>query len=936
MTRFGPLLALPLICAASVFDTPELRIAPSPALPAQIHLAPGVRVLDFDVSPAGPQVALLTANTAGAREVLFWDIGHPQPVGIWALPAAFAARSIVWHPQAEALFLTGSQGQRYIIVRLEKAKGVWASRQIYTSSREIRRLVAGPRPYLPQENEKLRKPVSAYRLFFGLRAPNGAYSIHSITENGQREYQMLGRRESFTVFPEAGANPSELVAASALPVGFHPAGHLLIWEDAGNCFHVAGYDRDHWETNTPLLGRDLCGGAVSATPNGAGILQWRPGTEGVDLLLQHSTASSRQAAGYQLISAPSSVPDGRGIVGVTRTSTGFDLNYIPVQVPLADVTNAWMYTESSQDTQLLAGHGGLFRDLKKDDQLYQLYDSENYACGKDLDESTPTRPYLVTTDSLWELFAAAYEGMFIVRERQVAMPAFAEFVSQAAAALRQSSPQSPWTAVFAALAALQSRPEASPEAMRILQATGSRQSSVTGAGFDYGELQPRGHYTATPEAQRYFRAFRYLTRIQDPKWSTDELRQLPAPVRAAALRWIASYQEMIASSRAPLVWQDSPFQPAAFIRHPGQMPVLFPLSWGFDNEALFSATYHAELPAAEQIVGAGGPRLLPSALDVAAALGSGFARQLLSAEIAKYPPLNNALNQLAARYQPSAGANLYQQWIDGLAVQWADSVASPNGELDADLWRAKRLQTGLASWATLRHATVLVNERNSAECGEGAFEFIEMRPPRGYVEPDPRTFGRIAELFASAAKMLTSGRGLAGSLPAGEIVQQSQESLQLGLFRRLSETAAKARLFQDIAGKEIRGEPLTADDYEEILYFGRVAEHHFLIYRSLANKDLALSTPNPIPKIADIADVAGSAPYQMAAVGRPLEWDHTVPFFGRRQIVKGAAYSFYELLSDKLLDDADWLKQLPTQPHPAWVSPYVSANELSCPPRKPF
>jgi hypothetical protein len=115
-----------------------------------------------------------------------------------------------------------------------------------------------------------------------------------------------------------------------------------------------------------------------------------------------------------------------------------------------------------------------------------------------------------------------------------------------------------------------------------------------------------------------------------------------------------------------------------------------------------------------------------------------------------------------------------------------------------------------------------------------------------------------------------------------------------------------------------------------------VAEHHFLIYKSLANKDLALSNPDPMPKVADISDVAGGAPYGLVAVGRPLEWDHAVPFFGRREMVKGAAYSFYELLSAKLLDDADWLKSLPTQRRPAWIAPFVSGNNLSCPPRKPF
>jgi hypothetical protein len=208
-----------------------------------------------------------------------------------------------------------------------------------------------------------------------------------------------------------------------------------------------------------------------------------------------------------------------------------------------------------------------------------------------------------------------------------------------------------------------------------------------------------------------------------------------------------------------------------------------------------------------------------------------------------------------------------------------------------------------------------------------------MRPPCGYVEPDPRTFERIAGLFDAAAKLVASADSAwSGNLPDAD---PAPESLKQGLLRRLGETASKARLFQSMAAKEIGGEPLTAAEYEEILHFGGVAEHHFLIFKSLANKDLALSTPNPIPKIADVAGGQGT-PYLMSAVGRPLEWDHTVPYFGRHEIVKGAAYSFYEFASTSLLNDQEWIAKLPSQPRPAWVAPYVSAAALSCPARNPF
>ncbi len=86
--------------------------------------------------------------------------------------------------------------------------------------------------------------------------------------------------------------------------------------------------------------------------------------------------------------------------------------------------NAWLFCDSNSDLDLFEKNGGLFRPLDCE-QLYRLYESENYYC-RGYDETTPTRPYLVTTDIFWELFAAAYEGLFIVKERDQAIPAFLE------------------------------------------------------------------------------------------------------------------------------------------------------------------------------------------------------------------------------------------------------------------------------------------------------------------------------------------------------------------------------------------------------------------------------------------------------------------------------------------------------------------------------
>jgi hypothetical protein len=65
-------------------------------------------------------------------------------------------------------------------------------------------------------------------------------------------------------------------------------------------------------------------------------------------------------------------------------------------------------------------------------------------------------------------------------------------------------------------------------------------------------------------------------------------------------------------------------------------------------------------------------------------------------------------------------------------------------------------------------------------------------------------------------------------------------------------------------------------------------------------------------------------PYLMSAVGNTMEWNYTVPFFGRHQIVKGSIYSYYEFSSDKSLTDQEWREKVETQEILPWIKPFVT------------
>jgi len=322
--------------------------------------------------------------------------------------------------------------------------------------------------------------------------------------------------------------------------------------------------------------------------------------------------------------------------------------------------------------------------------------------------------------------------------------------------------------------------------------------------------------------------------------------------------------------------------------------------------------------------------MLPSGLDLAAVMGNGFAEKLLESDYAQYPNLRKVIAGLKKNYRDHVQNkddrnNLYNGWLNAMAVQWADSIGSADDKGN-DIWQTKRLQTGLATWATLRHATILVNERTAAECGEGGFEEILMRAPRGFVEPDPETFGAIAGLFEQAVQYVSVN--LTGKPDFEEMDRASKQSLYDGIIFRLKEVAREARLFQTMAEKETKGEALSNEEYENILFIARVAEHNFLVFNSLSNKDYALSNPDPIAKIADAAGGGElHLPYLLVAVGNSMEWDHIVPFYGRHEIVKGSAYSYYEFESKQLLNDREWQEKVAGQEFLPWIKPFITSRK---------
>lgn len=910
-----------------VFDIPELKILASPDSEHSITFPKSEKVIDYDVSPKGGEVAAIVSKSERENSLRIWEIGKNELSDSFKLPENLQAKAIAWHPNANVLFIMGVISGKHQIFRVSRIGKEWSIKSIFSSPNPLRILVICPRPFIVSSDYSMVNNVKdyyTYRLFFGMDNGDKTFRTVSVTETGRKFYQVIGPLKTFTKAPEGEAEPSKMESVWALPIAFHPAGHQLIWQDQQNNFNLAIYNSKEWGGSKPLNIALPGNGTITPTPNGLGLIHWQNNKAGIGIYLFASKKEENQLQNCHFISTPSSTPDGKGIVGLTLSEGTYSLKYLPISVPLPDVVNAWMYNSSKEEMSLFQKNLGLFRP-NQFDQIYSLYDTENYYCGG-YNRNSPTRPYLVTTDIFWELFGAAYQGVFIVKEREEAMPDFWKFINEGFAYLKKSKSNSSWTSVFAVLQDLDKGNLQNSETRRIIEEKDCN-SPISGDQYSFSDLKPRGHYSSSPEMMKYFRAFRYFTTIYKEPQKIEELNTLPENIKSFAEKWITSYSGFISPSRAPLVWNNLKITIPDYCQYPQKEPTIFPLSWGFDNEILFSTVYHPKLPLEKQIIGPGGMRVLPSGIDIAAALGNNFADNLMESDYQKYPPLRKVIQSLKSNYQEKAGNsmsdNLYHKWMKAIAIQWMDTLNSTNGKKDRDIWQTKRLQTGLATWATLRHATVLVNERTVAECGEGGFEEILMRAPRGYVEPDPYTFAAIADLFDAAAKHVPKSIMANKDIKNDDGELKSKKSLYDGIVSRLKETADEARAFQAMAEKERRGEPLSNEENLKVLYVAGTAEHNFLVFNSLANKEYALSNPDPIGKITDVAGGSGF-PYLMAAVGNTMEWNQIVPFYGRHEIVKGSVYSYYEFESNKLLNDLEWRGKANKQEFLPWIKNFIT------------
>jgi hypothetical protein len=189
---------------------------------------------------------------------------------------------------------------------------------------------------------------------------------------------------------------------------------------------------------------------------------------------------------------------------------------------------------------------------------------------------------------------------------------------------------------------------------------------------------------------------------------------------------------------------------------------------------------------------------MASPYDVAFAMGSDRALPRLRDEMdepyaAALPGrLAAARRTMHAVVPTELDETIYNHWLAALVTVGSTDVDERLPRvMRTAAWHDHRLETLLASWAELRHDTVLVVEQTEA--------FFGCQYPQGYVEPLPELYRQLDQATAHVVEIYE--RGPFRDSFAGRTVPEWGEH-----FRQTMQRLAR------LSEQQLRGEPMSAED----------------------------------------------------------------------------------------------------------------------------
>jgi hypothetical protein len=335
--------------------------------------------------------------------------------------------------------------------------------------------------------------------------------------------------------------------------------------------------------------------------------------------------------------------------------------------------------------------------------------------------------------------------------------------------------------------------------------------------FDFSQFKPRGHYTDSAQLSRYFRAMMWLGRTDFRLIETQSdgsqvflRRQFEGVVALRALldssleplyqriddtvtAFVGEHDYMVIEQVTALLADLGVSSPGTLAAIPdatiaqavidggygaqriasqiminGDVVETLPLARSF---ALLGQRYVIDSEVFSNVVYDRIPgRMMPNPLDVAfSALRNGQAAVLLRPELESYgyAPKLAAMRTLSdAHGSEFWQANLYNVWLSSLqalspvAGLGQAENAGLSRTMRSEAWGRRLLNTQLASWAELRHDTILYAKQSYTTGAVCDF-------PDAYVDPYPEFFAKVEAYAATGQALLVQLGVLDDALLAG-------------------------------------------------------------------------------------------------------------------------------------------------------------------------
>lgn len=609
-------------------------------------------------------------------------------------------------------------------------------------------------------------------------------------------------------------------------------------------------------------------------------------------------------------------------------------------------------------------------------EFYQLYESSRYS----------SLPVFVTTDSIFHVYHLIFDKMLRDLEKTSFIPILNELTTAMlnssmqqydslkgtdleAAALRNVA----YFTVPAEILGLKTNVPAEAKSLAdqeiALMAskapiaaspiwTMGGEANVDLLNEDYSQYTPRGHYTLSPELEKYFKSMMWFGRL------TFRLNNKVETQRALLMIQAMRTAQTASGKTATELWQNI-YDPTVFIvgkaddlsfheygalsdqvfgekpdlisfadqtkmeafakaatkLPPPQINSMWVYIWQDRDEATQGFRFMGQRFTLDQYVFGQlifrkvgtleTPRSLPKGLDLLAAMGSDEAYKLLDQMgETKYENYDTQMTKVKTEVAgfgiDSWTQNLYWAWLYSMQPIFAVKGPQYPAFMQNQAWLHKDMATALSTWTELKHDTILYSKQVMAEMGGGGDEV----PPKGYVEPNPEAFARLLAL----AQMTRTGldeRGLLDETTRGNLDNLIDE-LQFLLT---------------IVQSELNGTTISDDDYWRIQYYGGWMEAMTI---AAADPPADGEGRNYLEdqKSALVADVASGYGFALEeGVGYPtaiLVVSPLAPY----HLTYGAVYTYYEfsLPANERLTDEAWRQQLESGNAPAmpdWTNSYI-------------